>query len=153
MSFKDCIINEEYKVLESALLDREAELPEDIVKVRFKYRSTYLFEVIRHELIINLIELNVSNLEEQIFYIIPWGDDRVYEFTFDKNISVDYMKFMYEPEVLNEITAPKSAFGILHGNIHIINKEQSIVIVADRYYDVLYFYSNTPINNIDDNLI
>ncbi|SDC20847.1 hypothetical protein [Pedobacter soli] len=153
MSFKDCTLNKEYIELESSLLNKDAELPEDVVKIKFKYRSTYLFEVIRHEVIINLIRLNVENLEKQIFYIIPWDDDKVYEFRFDENILDDYIKFMYTPEIVKEITPPRSVFGIQHASIHIINKEKSIVVVADRYCDVLYFYSNSAIINIEGNLV
>lgn len=153
MSFRNVLITKAYKDFEHSILDKNCELPEHSFKIKFTYRSKYLFEIIKDEDIIKLICLNYENAKEKKFYIIPWSDENVYEFTIDETIAKDYVDFMYEPNVLKTILPPKNPYVISEGNIYIVDKEKTMAIVADSYYDVLYYFSEKPIKNIESRLI
>jgi hypothetical protein len=153
MGFKNVLKTEAYKDFEHSVLDKDCELPEHSFKIRFAYRSKYLFELIKDEDIIKLICLNYEGAKEKKFYVIPWNDENVYEFTIDETVAKDYVDLMYEPYEIETILPPKNPYAISEGNIYIVDQEKTMAIVADRYYDVLYYFSQKPIKNIENRLI
>lgn len=153
MSIKTCVDIEKYNQIDNEIFDKDASIPEEMMKKSYKYRSQYLYDLITDKSLLELLRINFSSIESEFFYISGWNiDEHVYEFTFDDNIEKEYEKFLYWPKELSLLVQPKSEFGLLHENIFIVNKSQSIAITSDRYYDIMYFYSNEPINNLEENL-
>jgi hypothetical protein len=153
MGFRNTLITKAYKDFEYSVIDKDCELPEQSFKIKFAYRSRYFFELIKSKDIIKLICLNSVDEKGKKFYIIPWYDENVYEFTLDDTVAEDYVDFMYEPDNLKTILPPKNPYAISEGNIYIVDQEKTVGIVADRYYDILYFFSEKPIKNIESRLI
>lgn len=142
MSIKFCSNKHKVVLIEDELFNKDESDPENIIKPQnYISRSSYLFEIIRHEEIIDIIVSSPNFKLNQKFYISTWDEDvNIYEIVFEKDIKADYITFMYEPDKIPSLIQPKYTFGIMHEEIFIFNENKSIAIVANRYHDVAYMY-------------